>query len=71
MACETILYEVSDNGLTIRLDRSDRLNAFTPDMGRELVEALVPAIVDEIAGRCLAAEDAARSRVTCAAGGSP
>ena len=41
-----------------------------PGMGHFLPEALVPLLVDEIAGHCLKAEDAAESRVS-AAGGSP
>ena len=40
-----------------------------PGMGHFLPEALVPLLVDEIAGHCLAAEDAEQGR--CAAGGSP
>jgi len=36
MACETILYEVSGNGVTIAHNRADRL------MDREFVKALVP-----------------------------
>ena len=39
MAYETILYEVSENILTITLNRPDKLNAFTLVMMRELIEA--------------------------------
>ena len=39
-------------------------------MGHFLPEALVPLLVDEIAGHCLAAEDAAKDRAAPAAGGS-
>ncbi len=42
-----------------------------PGMGHFLPEALVPLLVDEIAGHCLEAEDAAQNTATCAAGGSP
>ena len=45
MAYETILYDVSDKSLTITLKRADRLKAFPLEMGRELVEALVPLLV--------------------------
>jgi pimeloyl-ACP methyl ester carboxylesterase len=41
-----------------------------PGMGHFLPEALVPLLVDEIAGHCLATEDAAQSRIARAAGGS-
>jgi enoyl-CoA hydratase/carnithine racemase len=39
MEFEQIRYEVEDRVLTITLDRPDRLNAFTPTMHRELLEA--------------------------------
>jgi len=42
-----------------------------PGMGHFLPEALVPLLVDEIAGHCLDAEDAAQGRGARAAGGSP
>ncbi len=42
-----------------------------PGMGHFLPEALVPLLVEEIAGHCLEAEDAAQGRVARAAGGSP
>jgi len=42
-----------------------------PGMGHFLPEALVPLLVDEIAGRCLKAEDAAQTSVARAAGSSP
>jgi enoyl-CoA hydratase/carnithine racemase len=47
MEFEQILYEVEDHVLTIRLNRPDRLNAFTPTMGRELIEALDAADADD------------------------
>ena len=47
MAYETILYEVSDNILTVTLNRPDRLNAFTFGMMRELIEAFDRADADD------------------------
>src|SRR5256885_16999895 len=47
MKFEQILYEVEDHVLTITLNRPDRLNAFTPTMGRELIEALDAADADD------------------------
>src|SRR3954451_22395007 len=40
MEFQEILYEVEDHVLTITLNRPERLNAFTPTMGMELIEAL-------------------------------
>ena len=42
-----IAYEVEDAVLTITLDRPDRLNAFTPTMMRELVDAFDRADADD------------------------
>jgi len=47
MAFEEIRYDVADHVLTITLDRPDRLNAFTPKMGRELIEAFDRADADD------------------------
>jgi enoyl-CoA hydratase/carnithine racemase len=47
MAFEDIRYEVADHVLTITLNRPDRLNAFTPTMGRELIEAFDQADADD------------------------
>jgi enoyl-CoA hydratase/carnithine racemase len=47
MQFEEILYEVEDHVLTITLNRPERLNAFTPTMGRELIEALDAADADD------------------------
>ena len=47
MAYETILYEVSDNILTVTLNRPERLNAFTLVMQRELIEAFDRADADD------------------------
>ena len=71
MAYEKILYEGSDNGLTITLKRADRLSAFALEMGQEFVEALVPLLDGEIAGQGLKAENVTQIRVARAAGGSP
>jgi enoyl-CoA hydratase/carnithine racemase len=42
-----IRYEVADQVLTITLDRPDRLNAFTPTMQRELIDAFDRADADD------------------------
>jgi enoyl-CoA hydratase/carnithine racemase len=47
MAYETILTEVSDQILTITLNRPDRLNAFTLVMQRELIEVFDRADADD------------------------
>jgi enoyl-CoA hydratase/carnithine racemase len=47
MDFQEIRYEVVDRVLTITLDRPDRLNAFTPRMGSELVEAFNRADADD------------------------
>ena len=47
MDFETITYEVADGVLTITLNRPDRLNAFTAQMGRELIEAFDAADDDD------------------------
>ena len=47
MEFEQIRVEVADHVLTITLNRPDRLNAFTPVMGRELVAALDRADADD------------------------
>jgi enoyl-CoA hydratase/carnithine racemase len=47
MSFQEIRYEVADHVLTITLDRPDRLNAFTPTMGRELLEAFDRADADD------------------------
>jgi enoyl-CoA hydratase/carnithine racemase len=44
---EHIRYEVTDGVLTITLDRPERLNAFTPTMARELIEAFDRADADD------------------------
>jgi enoyl-CoA hydratase/carnithine racemase len=47
MNFEEIRYELGDRVLTITLNRPDRLNAFTPRMGRELIEAFDRADADD------------------------
>ena len=47
MDFEEIRYEVADHVLTITLNRPERLNAFTPTMGRELIEAFDQADADD------------------------
>jgi enoyl-CoA hydratase/carnithine racemase len=44
---EEIRYEAADRVLTITLNRPDRLNAFTPTMQRELIEAFDRADADD------------------------
>jgi len=47
MSFQEIRYEVADGVLTITLNRPDRLNAFTPTMARELIEALDRSDADD------------------------
>jgi enoyl-CoA hydratase/carnithine racemase len=47
MEFEQIRYEVADGILTITLNRPDRLNAWTPVMQQELIEALDAADADD------------------------
>ena len=47
MAYEQILYDVSDGVLTLTLNRPDKLNAFTPTMVRELIDAFDRADQDD------------------------
>jgi enoyl-CoA hydratase/carnithine racemase len=47
MEFEEIRYDVDDRVLTITLNRPERLNAFTPTMGRELIEAFDRADADD------------------------
>lgn len=63
MDYEQILYEVEDRILTLTLNRPDHLNAFTPQMGHELIDAIdradaddrIRAIIVTGAGRALCA----------------
>jgi enoyl-CoA hydratase/carnithine racemase len=63
MAFETLLYEVADEIATITLNRPAKMNAYTPQMGREIVEAMrqadgtddVRAIIMTGAGRAFCA----------------
>jgi hypothetical protein len=45
------IYKLSDNRPSITVERADRLNTVTVEMGREFVEASAPLCVDEFAGR--------------------
>ena len=47
MAYETILYDVADQILTITLHRPEKLNAFTPKMRDELIEAFDRSDADD------------------------
>jgi enoyl-CoA hydratase/carnithine racemase len=47
MDFQEIRYELADHVLTVTLNRPDRLNAFTPRMGRELIEAFDHADADD------------------------
>jgi len=63
MAYEQILYDIKDNILTLTLNRPDQLNAFTPQMREELINAFdradnddgVRAIIVTGAGRAFCA----------------
>jgi len=46
MPFETLLYEVADRIATITLNRPAKLNAYTPQMGHEIVEAMRRAETD-------------------------
>jgi enoyl-CoA hydratase/carnithine racemase len=47
MVYEQILYEVKDHILTLTLNRPDHLNAFTPQMRNEIIDALDRANADD------------------------
>ena len=47
MDFETITYEVADSVLTITLNRPKRLNAFTAQMGRDLIDAFDASDADD------------------------
>lgn len=49
MPFETLLYEVSDEIATITLNRPSKMNAYTPQMGREIVAAMRQADEDHSA----------------------
>lgn len=43
----TLLYSIADHVLTLTLDRAERLNAFTDEMARELIDAIDRADADD------------------------
>jgi len=47
MTYNTILYQITDNILTITLNRPERMNAFTVEMANELIEAINRASEDD------------------------
>ena len=47
MAYDTILYDVTDNVLTITLNRPKKLNAFNTKMMREMIDAFDRADADD------------------------
>src|SRR5881397_4139868 len=47
MTYEQILYEAGEGVLTITLNRPEKLNAFTPTMMRELIDAFDRADADD------------------------
>src|SRR4030042_979155 len=47
MEYSQILYEVSNRMLTITLNRPERLNVFSPDMCKELIDAFYRADADD------------------------
>src|ERR1044072_7893366 len=47
MDLQTIRYELPDGFLTITLNRPDQLNAFTPQMAAELIDAFRAASADD------------------------
>ncbi len=76
---EHILYDVADSVATITLNRPDKLNAFTPRMRREMIDAFdeadrdddVRAVIVTGAGRAFCAgADLSAGGETFAAGGS-
>jgi len=50
MSFEHILYEVADGVATITLNRPDKLNAYIPEMGNEIIEAFGRARADDAVG---------------------
>jgi len=50
VAYEAIRYEVAKGVATITLDRPDKLNAYTPEMGNEVVDAFRTAREDDAVG---------------------
>ena len=50
MAYETILYAVEDGVATITLNRPEKLNAYVPEMGSDIIEAFGEARADSSVG---------------------
>ena len=50
MAYQEILYEVREGVATVTLNRPDKLNAYVPEMGNEIVEAFGAARADDSVG---------------------
>jgi enoyl-CoA hydratase/carnithine racemase len=48
MSFETLFYEVADEVATVTLNRPSKLNAYTPQMGNELVDAFSKADADQV-----------------------
>ena len=64
MSAGTLLYEVERGIATITLNRPERMNAFNPDMYRDLVKAFDETDADE-AVRAVIVTGQRRSRLLC------
>lgn len=63
MTFETILYDVTNEVATVTLNRPSKLNAYTPKMGNELMDAL--SLADEDPGGAGGHIDGRRSSFLC------
>jgi enoyl-CoA hydratase/carnithine racemase len=68
MSFQEIRYEVEDHVLTITLNRPDRLNAFTPTMARELIEAFDRSDADDDVRAVIVTPAARSARARTSAG---